>query len=159
MENLISIIKEFEGIFGAILGSITTFIITDILKKTGTLKLYLMKYECIYWYYDKIKKTTSQLKTEDCEIDYCVINIIIDLYNSCEFPRIMRDVSLKVYNGKKLLGTFKVNNEDSRRMTEAKYFRVDNLNIVNVNAKESKTLNLSVDLPKEIGQILTNELK
>ena len=42
METFINFIKDFEGIFGAILGSATTLIITDILHKKGRLKFYLM---------------------------------------------------------------------------------------------------------------------
>lgn len=33
MENIILVIRELQGILGAILGSITTLIVTDLLRK------------------------------------------------------------------------------------------------------------------------------
>ena len=44
VDKVINFIKDFEGIFGAILGSATTLIITDVLRKKGKLKFYLMDY-------------------------------------------------------------------------------------------------------------------
>lgn len=49
MNEIINIIKDFEGVIGAILGSISTLIVTDFLRKRGKLKIYLMKYEGIYY--------------------------------------------------------------------------------------------------------------
>ena len=63
MQNIICIIKEFEGIIGAILGSTFTLIITDILKKIGKLKIYLNNFEGRYWYNskdDRYEQTTSK---------------------------------------------------------------------------------------------------
>ena len=39
MENIVKIIKEFEGIIGAILGSVVTLVVTDILKRKGKLNI------------------------------------------------------------------------------------------------------------------------
>lgn len=49
MHDLIIILKEFEGIIGTILGSVTTLIVTDILRKIGKLKLYLIEWRGVYY--------------------------------------------------------------------------------------------------------------
>ena len=47
--DILNIIKEFEGIIGAVLGSIGTLIATDILKRKGKLNIYLMDFKGKYW--------------------------------------------------------------------------------------------------------------
>ena len=51
--DILNIIKEFEGIIGAVLGSIGTLIATDILKRKGKLNIYLMDFKGKYWYREK----------------------------------------------------------------------------------------------------------
>ena len=38
MSEIIQLLNDFQGIIGTILGSVTTLIVTDILKKRGQLK-------------------------------------------------------------------------------------------------------------------------
>ena len=45
---MVEMIMEFEGIIGAILGSVVTLIITDILQNRGKIKHYLMNYEALF---------------------------------------------------------------------------------------------------------------
>jgi hypothetical protein len=42
MREILQVLNEFQGIIGTILGSVTTLIVTDILKKRGRLKIYLI---------------------------------------------------------------------------------------------------------------------
>ena len=43
--SVVDILLEFEGIIGAILGSVATLVVTDILQRKGKIKQYLMFYE------------------------------------------------------------------------------------------------------------------
>ena len=97
MKNIICIIKEFEGIIGAILGSTFTLIITDILKKIGKLKIYLNNFEGRYWYNskdDRYEPTTS--KKYGTSIESFRFKFDIDVYNSSEIPKIMRDLKISI---------------------------------------------------------------
>ena len=98
MQNIICIIKEFEGIIGAILGSAFTLIITDILKKIGKLKINLNDFEERYWYNskdDRYEPTTS--KKYCTSIEGFRFKFDIDVYNSSELPKIMRDLKISIY--------------------------------------------------------------
>ena len=97
MQNIICIIKEFEGIIGTILGGAFTLIITDILKKIGKLKIYLNNFEGRYWYNSKAdpyEPTTS--KKYGTSIESFRFKFDIDLYNSSEIPKIMRDLKISI---------------------------------------------------------------
>ena len=79
MENIIKIIKEFEGIIGAILGSVVTLVVTDILKRKGKLNIYLMEFKGKYWYKDKDYGDTTT-KRKGAVIDSYRFNFVIDVY-------------------------------------------------------------------------------
>ena len=136
MQNIICIIKEFEGIIGAILGSTFTLIITDILKKIGKLKIYLNNFEGRYWYNskeDRYKQTTS--KKYGTSIESFRFKFDIDVYNSSELPKIMRDLKISIYKNKKFLKEVNVNDEETRRVV-CRCITVDKTTIFNIPAKE-----------------------
>ena len=113
MDNIVNFIKDYEGIFGAILGSAITLIITDILRKKGKIKFYLMNYNGEYWYESKEKYYgPTKDKEYGQDIESYRFQFTLDIYNTSELPKIMRDLKIKVYKDKKFLTSIPVNDED-----------------------------------------------
>ena len=157
METFINFIKDFEGIFGAILGSATTLIITDILHKKGRLKFYLMDYNGEYWYESKENHYgPTKDKKYGQEIESYRFQFTLDIYNTSELPKIMRDLKIKVYKDKKFLTSIPVNDEDTRRVV-SRCITVDQTTIFNFNGKESANITLSAEVPKEFAEQLNNK--
>lgn len=158
VQNIVCIIKEFEGIIGAILGSVATLIATDFLKQKGKLKIYLMDFKGQYWYNSKEKHygpTTS--KKDGTTIDSFRFEFIIDIYNSSELPKIMRDLKICIFQRKKLIKEIDVNDEDTRR-TVSRCITVDKTTIFNFNGKESYNIKLSAEIPEDVAFMLKNGL-
>ncbi|MCI5521922.1 MAG: hypothetical protein MR411_04900 [Tenericutes bacterium] len=158
MQNIVCIIKEFEGIIGAILGSAFTLIITDILKKIGKLKIYLNNFEGRYWYNSKDNRyepTTS--KKYGTSIESFRFKFDIDVYNSSELPKIMRDLKISIYKNKKFLKEVNVNDEETRRVV-CRCITVDKTTIFNIPGKESYNLKLSAEIPEDIAFIMKDGL-
>lgn len=158
MNSIICYIKEFEGIIGAILGSVATLIVTDILKRKGKLKIYLINSNGDYHYYENVLRGSTTKKTKNSVIDYFKYDFTIDIYNSSELPKIMREIKVNVYKNKELLKEIEVKDESTRRLTSARCVTVDNLNLYNISAKESVSFDLSVDLPSDIAEKLKDGL-
>ncbi len=156
MDKVINLIKDFEGIFGAILGSATTLIITDILRKKGKLKFYLMDYNGEYWYESK-EKYYGPTKVKECgqDIESYRFQFSLDIYNTSELPKIMRDLKIKVYKNKKLLISIPVNDEETRRYV-CRSMTVDQTTIFNFNGKETVNITLGAEIPKKFAEQLNN---
>ena len=157
METFINFIKDFEGIFGAILGSASTLIITDILHKKGRLKFYLMDYNGEYWY-ESNENYYGPTKDKEYgqEIESYRFQFTLDIYNTSELPKIMRDLKIEVYDNKKLLTSIPVNDEETRRVV-SRCITVDQTTVFNFNGKETVNIILSAEIPKEFASQLNNK--
>ena len=146
--DILNIIKEFEGIIGAILGSIGTLIATDILKRKGKLNIYLMDFKGKYWYREKDHYDLTTTKTKDNVLNSYKFEFIIDVYNSNELPKIMRDIKICIYKNKTLLNEVDVNDEETRRIS-CHCVMVDKTTVFNINGRQSYNIKLSAELPEE----------
>lgn len=155
--NILQVLKDYSGIIGAVLGSTSTLVITNIFKKIGKLKLYLMNFEGKYVYFDKSFGGATFEKTENSEIDFYDLKFSIDIYNSSEAPKIMRDINLCIFEKKKMLYKESIKDEDTRRFSQIGSF-AKNINICNIQGNESISLNLGIHIPKQIAINLKNEL-
>ncbi|EOW2658305.1 hypothetical protein ACOVAV_002819, partial [Enterococcus faecalis] len=64
MDSIIKLLIEFEGIIGAILGSVATLITTELLKSRGKIRLYLRDFIGVYQTYRDVGAGRSG-KTDD----------------------------------------------------------------------------------------------
>ena len=62
IDNIIKIIVELEGVIGAVLGVITTVIVTDILRRKGKLEIFIIKAEGIFYYNDNVDSSVIKRK-------------------------------------------------------------------------------------------------
>lgn len=156
--NILEILKEFEGIIGAILGSLFTFITTFALSRIGKLNIYLMSFEGDYWYYNSEFYGPSITKTKTSRLQCFKLVAVIDFYNSSELPKIMRNIKLVAYDKNKLLCDINITDEKTRRMTSGHYVTADDFNLCNINSRETYSLEFGAVLPKEVAEKLKNGL-
>jgi len=148
MGDIISIIKGFEGILGAVLGSSTTLIVSDILKRKGELKLYLIKWEGCYKTYGDIG--CSLLGKEDSDFYFYSFSYTLQVYNKSDVPKIMKDFKIKFYKEKEEVYSFIPNNDYTERYGAGSTM-VDKMEVANIKPKEIQVL-------KQSGYVNENDL-
>ena len=150
MQEVICFIKEFEGIIGAVLGVIATLITTDILKRVGKLNIYVMSSIGNFNYN---VNGFIQICRESKGDKLCGYNhkLVLNLYNSSDSPKFLRDLKLNVFNEEKFLFSKYMTDEDTRKMSTEilKRSRVDIAKIYNIEPKIVLELNLSFYLTEE----------
>lgn len=130
---MVDIILEFEGIIGAILGSVVTLIITDILQNQGKIKQYLMSYEAKVDTYEDVG--CSQRGKEGDDIYGYGIKYEFQIYNGYKFPKIMRKFNIEFYKDKKLVMSIIPKDESNRRFS-CGTSRVEDVEIANIQSYE-----------------------
>lgn len=92
MLEILQALNEFQGIIGAILGSVTTLIVSDMLKKKGKLKKYIIAYNDKF---EKFKDVGCSMKGKSDDDFYGYsIKYILQVYNNSDTPKIMRDFKI-----------------------------------------------------------------
>jgi hypothetical protein len=146
MNEVINIVKDFEGVIGAILGSVSTLIVTDILRKKGKLKIYLMKYEGIY--YSNDSGVVRQAKGVEDSILYYSFSHKIQVYNKSEIPKIMRDFKVIFLKDKEIVYSLVPNDEATRRIS-GPIHHVDVMEVSNIMPKTIQVIEHSGIVKKE----------
>ncbi len=133
MNNIIDIIKEFDGILGAILGSVATLITTDIIRKKGKLNIYVESADGNYEYNTNGFVSTERKK--DSNLCYYIFNLKIEIYNKSDSPKIIRNIKLNIYNDDKLVYKKEIKDEATRRHYQS-ISVVDDATIYNIEPKK-----------------------
>ena len=130
---MVEMIMEFEGIIGAIIGSVVTLIITDILQNRGKIKHYLMNYEAKADTYEDVGCLQSGKAGKD--IYGYSIRYEFQIYNGYNFPKIMRKFSVEFYKDKSLVMSIIPSDESTRRFFSGAS-RVEIMQIANIQSHE-----------------------
>nr|WP_308545312.1 hypothetical protein [uncultured Lachnoclostridium sp.] len=138
--EIIEIMKDFEGIIGAILGSVSTLIVTDFLRKKGILKTYLMKYVGIY--YTNAMGEIRPIEDEKDKIMYLSLKYKIQVYNRSDTTKIMRNFKVVFIKDKKIVYSFVPNNEATRVFSTYSY-KIEEMEVSNVIPREIQVLDQS----------------
>ena len=152
MNELVKLIIELQGIVGALLGVISTLVVTEIVKNKGKIKFYLQKSDFKMYMTDSYGGQTETNLYDDVESS--TIAIEMDIFNSSYTPRPLREIRVKFYDseGKLLLET-KAFDESTRRVS-AGMVRSDIIEIINVGAKEMLHIKISSPLGKEDSKLI-----
>ena len=160
MQEIICFIKEFEGIIGAVFGAIATLITTEILKSVGKLKIYVMDSKGVFNYNVTgcIVEWRESKEDKLCGYNH---NIILNLYNSSDSPKFIRDLKLNIYNEEKLLFIKEMKDESTRTITQGilRISKADNAKIYNIEPKIAIELNLSFYIKAEEYKKIKNNKK
>lgn len=157
MQEVIYFIKEFEGIIGAVLGVVATLVTTDILKRIGKLNIYVMN-STGKFYYNVDGLIQEEIESKEDELYGYNHKLVLNLYNSSDNPKILRDLKMNVFNEEKFLFSIDMQDEDTRRIS-AGMSRADNAKIYNIEPKVAIELNLSFYLTKEDYRKINNNKK
>lgn len=141
MTEILQALNEFEGIIGTILGSVTTLIVTDILKKRGKLKNYLISYEDKFQTFRDVGCGMKGKKDEDF-YGYSV-KYVIQVYNKSDTPKIMRDFKLIFLKNMEEVYTIVPKDEETKRYSSHITY-IDEMEILNVEPKKIQVLKQSI---------------
>lgn len=139
--SVVDILLEFEGIIGAILGSVAMLVVTDILQRKGKIKQYLMFYEAKTETYKDVG--CGQKGKSDNDIYGYSIKYNFQIYNGYNFPKIMRKFSLDFYKDKVLVMSI-VPKDESTRYFSCATSRADDMEISNISSHEIASYNHTV---------------
>ena len=153
MSEILQLLNDFQGIIGTILGSVTTLIVTDILKKRGQLKNYLVSYEAKFQTFRDVGCSMGGKRDEDF-YGYS-IKYIIQIYNQSDTPKIMRDFRLIFYkNAKEQYSLIPDNEEEYKRgLIQANINRLETI-IERTMAEGSADYKSAIAAIKEINRLV-----
>jgi hypothetical protein len=144
MKDILDLVKDLEGIIGALLGVIVTLVLTQMLKSIGKMRFYIKETEIKY-----LKSSTSSYGSHEEE----EVNVIkgatniklqhsIEIFNGSESPRILRDAMYSFYKGKKLLFSVSPDDKTTERYGSHRYW-IDEFSNINIPPKQIVNINLS----------------
>ena len=157
MQEVFCFIKEFEGIIGAVLGTVATLITTNILKGLGKLNVYVMNSTGKFNYNVNgfIQKDRESKEDKLCGYDH---KLVLNLYNSSDSPKFLRDLKLNVFNEKEFLFAIDMQDENTRRFS-AGISKADNAKIYNIEPRIAIELSLSFYLTEKDYRKINNNKK
>ncbi|MCB2354460.1 hypothetical protein [Clostridium estertheticum] len=170
---MILVLKEFDGIIGAIaggvIGTVSTLIATQLLKRMGKLNLFIKKWEIRRPQLDGYGGT-SMVNATSCNEAYYHITFNMETYNGSEIPKIMRDVKIAFYKDKKELFKIVPCDRDNDKVIAGGFRDSQEVNVLNFEPKKCTTKDFSfriddidmLDNLKEVNKIYfihTNENK
>ena len=98
---MLDITLKFQGILGTAIGAIGVLIITSLLKNLGRICIYFRGWNIEYF---KNDEAGGVLETSNLnESIYCNYSFEMEIINSSETPRALRDIKVNFYNSNKLL--------------------------------------------------------
>ena len=99
--ELFQILKDYEGIIGAVLGSVATLLTTYFLHHRGKLKNYSIEYIARF---ETFRDVGCGMKGKvDEDIYGYSIRYRFEIYNGYDYPRVARKFLLNFYRNKKLI--------------------------------------------------------
>ncbi len=161
-----NILKEYEGLIGALSGVIVTLILTHVLKNVGGLKIYAVNNDIEFI---KNGKTNEGFHTKEIadkmSVNFLSVEFHLEIYNNSETARIFREIELCFYKGsEKVFSTRPEDKETEKRYQSGQSLRSEILNI-NVMPKQITSRELvrylrkdDVDIIRECNKLLI-ELK
>lgn len=135
----ITVIKDFSGILGAILGSTSTLIITHILKNVGKLDLFINKWEGKFKTYKEIG-CHKQGKNDDDLYGYD-FQLELEILNNSDVYKIMRKITICFEKDGILQFSIIPYDKSTRRFASATYI-ADEIKVINIKPKQITHVNL-----------------
>ena len=112
----------------SIIVSVTTFLITEWLKRRGNLKIYVIDYQENYYYYDDQNRCDAIEETFTKKTSRVQITATIDICNNTSLPKIIRNVKFKIGDNDKII----VKDKDTEHFERALY-HIEELNNLNIS--------------------------
>lgn len=151
--EIFDLIKSFEGIIGAILGTLMTLIVTHILRKTGKITSNIVNIECRYVNHGS---RSGEIVSTLSEADHASIEIIVDFFNSSESYKSVNDIEIRLCDNndneiQKIIPQDLYTSKAGRHSTHN-----DNLEYFNIGPNELIKKGLRIDFHSENIERLKN---
>ncbi|MBR0599023.1 hypothetical protein [Sinanaerobacter chloroacetimidivorans] len=143
---LLNYIQEFEGIIGAVLGSVSTLIVTDFLRHRGKLNVYIVNKEYNFDTYKSVGCYSNG--SEDNDLYGFRLKYTLQVYNSFDVPQIMRNFQIRFYTNDKLI-VQEIPRDETTKVYAAHSIHVNEVGVVNINSREAVQLEQSIYLNVE----------
>lgn len=141
MPEILQVLNEFQGIIGTIIGSVTTLIVTDILKKRGKLNIYLISYKAKFQTFKGVGCIRKD--KEDGNFYGYSVKYVIQVYNKSDTPKIMRDFKLVFLKNMEEVYSLVPDDEETRRYS-SHMTHIDEMEISNIEPKKIQVLKQSI---------------
>lgn len=139
MDYLITIISRFEGILGAVLGSVATLIATELIKNLG--KIIFNFYDYKIKYYGKDEFGGTGIIDNASKAQYCIYEIRMQMYNSSEVIKPLKDFQIQFKSDDKVIYSKPENDDEA--IKRGVYYEYKDFNFMNILPKHLTEINLS----------------
>ena len=141
MDNILELLYAFQGIIGVLAGMFGS----QLLRNIG--KTFIFVQNSSFKYIAKESDGAGgfierEIKSLTDGPNHCTYSMDLEIYNSSEMPRILRNIQIQFYKDKKLIGV-SIPNNDSTRRRYAGGIISDEIRIINIHAKEIVRFNIS----------------
>jgi hypothetical protein len=128
-------LESFRGEIGIVVGTFIGTITTIIIKNLGTLKFFINEVELKYKklvneMYQSYEETTNYKDADKCDF-----SADIDIYNSSENPKIIRELNVVIINKQKITKSFKPYDSNTRKRTNSGLVITDKIGGINLPPK------------------------
>ncbi|APQ73946.1 hypothetical protein RSJ22_12105 [Clostridium botulinum] len=145
MDYLITIISKFEGILGAVLGSVATLIATNLIKSLGKIKFYFYDYEIKYYGENEIGEIS--IINDQSKAEYCSYKVRMQVYNSSEVVKPLKDFQIEFKSDDKAIYSKPKNNGET--IDHGVYYEYKDFNLINILPKHLTEINLTGMITKQ----------
>jgi hypothetical protein len=155
MREILDIALKFQGILGAAVGVIATLITTSLIKKLGRIYIYFRGWKM------NISKRDGAGGLEPSTLEdanYCDYSFEMEIINTSETPRALRDIKVNFYNSNKLL-LETIPRDDSTKKSWTGGTITDSLKIINLPSKQMVYYKISGYIKSEDLKNLSNYKK
>ena len=108
MDKILSVLGNYDGIIGTLLGMFFSYFI----QTRGKLKMYIKKSYGQFYYNDMGVRSTT--RKDGSTLSYFLYNIELYLYNTSSDFKSIRDLKLNVFSDKKIVLTGRLKDESTR---------------------------------------------
>lgn len=143
LKSFINILLEFEGIIGAVLGSVATLIVTHLLAHSGNLKSYVVdkKLDFITFF----EQNNRMPKDSRDTLERVSLHYRLQIYNKSDVYKIMRDFKVDFYKNKEAVFSIVPKDESTRKRSQYTTW-VDEMEVANIPANEIVIFKHSLDI-------------
>lgn len=149
MQVVIKILSEFQGIIGATVGVIATLIVTSVIKNLGKIYIYFRDWGIEFY---KMGGGGDHIISEINEARYCSFSFEMEIMNSSELPKALRDIKVRFYNSDNKLLVESIPQDESTRKISTGGSRIEPIKIINLPSKKMIYFNVG-------GYIKTENIK
>lgn len=143
MENIITILRNYDGIIGTILGMFFSF----FLQSRGKLKIYIKKSYGEFYYNDNVG-WRSTIRKASSELDYFIYNVELYLYNNSSDFKSIRDLKLNVFSDEKNILTGRLKDKNTTTYNDG-FAHTEEADAYNIPPKNVQILDLSYYISKD----------